>query len=123
MRVGVTNPCPKGLMGSYVQKEVQQMSEITSAYESVMVISLKLNDEEIKSVVEKFKTLISENATLDNVDEWGKRRLAYQINKESEAYYVLFSFTSNADFPAELDRRYKITDGVLRSMIIKKDEK
>lgn len=99
------------------------MSEITSAYESVMVISLKLNDEEIKSVVEKFKALISENATLDNVDEWGKRRLAYQINKESEAYYVLFSFTSNAEFPAELDRRYKITDGVLRSMIIKKDEK
>lgn len=99
------------------------MSEITSAYESVMVISLKLNDEEIQSLIEKFKALISENATLDSVDEWGKRRLAYQINKESEAYYVLFSFTSTAEFPAELDRRYKITDGILRSMIIKKDEK
>jgi small subunit ribosomal protein S6 len=44
------------------------------------------------------------------------------INKESEGYYVLFNFTSNADFPAELDRRYKITDGVLRTLIIKKDE-
>lgn len=99
------------------------MSEITSAYESVMVISLRLNDEEIQSLIEKFKALISENATLNDVDEWGKRRLAYQINKESEAYYVLFSFTSTAEFPAELDRRYKITDGILRSMIIKKDEK
>lgn len=99
------------------------MSEVTSAYESVMVISLRLNDEGIQSLIEKFKALISENATLDSVDEWGKRRLAYQINKESEAYYVLFSFTSTAEFPAELDRRYKITDGILRSMIIKKDEK
>lgn len=99
------------------------MSEVTSAYESVMVISLRLNDEGIQSLIERFKALISENATLDSVDEWGKRRLAYQINKESEAYYVLFSFTSTAEFPAELDRRYKITDGILRSMIIKKDEK
>lgn len=98
------------------------MSEITSAYESVMVISLKLGDEGIQALIEKFKALISENATLDSVDEWGKRRLAYQINKESEAYYVLFNFTSTADFPAELDRRYKITDGVLRTLIIKKDE-
>lgn len=97
------------------------MAEITNAYESVMVISLKLGDDGIAALIEKFKNLISENATLDSVDEWGKRRLAYQINKESEAYYVLFNFTSNADFPAELDRRYKITDGVLRSLIIKKE--
>lgn len=97
------------------------MAEITNAYESVMVISLKLGDDGIAALIEKFKNLISENATLDSVDEWGKRRLAYQINKESEGYYVLFNFTSNADFPAELDRRYKITDGVLRTLIIKKE--
>lgn len=97
------------------------MSETISAYESVLVISMKLGEEGIKALIEKFKTLISENATLDSVDEWGKRRLAYVINKEAEAYYVLFNFTSEADFPAELDRRYKITDGVLRSLIIKKD--
>jgi len=97
------------------------MSETMSTYESVLVISMKLGDEGIQSLIEKFKNLISENATLDSVDEWGKRRLAYMINKEAEAYYVLFNFTSEADFPAELDRRYKITDGVLRSLIVKKE--
>lgn len=97
------------------------MSETISAYESVLVISLKLGEEGIQSLIEKFKALISENATLDSVDEWGKRRLAYLINKEAEGYYVLFNFTSEAEFPAELDRRYKITDGVLRSLIVKKD--
>ena len=98
------------------------MSEIMSKYESVLVVSMKLGEEGIQNLIEKFKTLIEKNATLDTVDEWGKRRLAYMINKESEGYYVLFNFTSNADFPAELDRRYKITDGVLRTLIIKKDE-
>lgn len=93
-----------------------------SKYESVLVISMKLGEEGIQKLIEKFKALIEKNATLDTVDEWGKRRLAYMINKESEGYYVLFNFTSNADFPAELDRRYKITDGVLRTLIIKKDE-
>lgn len=90
-------------------------------YESVMVISTKLGDDGIAALIERFKGLIEKNATLDGVDEWGKRRLAYQINKESEGYYVLFNFTSEADFPAELDRIYKITDGVLRSLIIKKE--
>ncbi len=99
------------------------MSETTSAYESVLVISLKLGDEGIQKVIEKFKSVIERHATLDGVDEWGRRRLAYQINKETEGYYVLFNFTSTAEFPAELDRRYKIADGVLRSLIIKKEEK
>ena len=59
---------------------------------------------------------------ISEVDEWGKRKLAYLINKEAEGYYVLINFESNAEFPAELDRIYKITDGVLRSMIIKKED-
>lgn len=105
--------CPKG--------GATKMSETMGAYESVLVISLKLGEEGIQSLIERFKALISENATLDSVDEWGKRRLAYLINKEAEGYYVLFNFTSEAEFPAELDRRYKITDGVLRSLIVKKD--
>ncbi|MCQ4021506.1 MULTISPECIES: 30S ribosomal protein S6 [unclassified Ruminococcus] len=95
---------------------------VVSSYESVMVISTKLGDEAIAEMVEKFKALIERHATLESVDEWGKRRLAYLINKESEGYYVLFNFKSTAEFPAELDRRYKITDGILRSLIIKKDE-
>ena len=94
---------------------------VTANYETVMIISMKKGEEGIQAIVEKFKTLIENNATLKNVDEWGKRKLAYLINKESEGYYVLMNFESTAEFPAELDRRFKITDGVIRSLIIKKD--
>lgn len=87
-------------------------------YESMFVISTKQDEEAIKATVEKFSALISANGTLVSVDEWGKRKLAYLINKEAEGYYVLFTFESDAAFPAELDRVSKITDGVLRSMII-----
>lgn len=98
------------------------MANVKSSYETVVVISMKLGDEGVAAMVQKFKDLITNNATLDSVDEWGKRRLAYLINKEAEGYYVLFNFTSDADFPAELDRIYKITDGILRSLIIKKED-
>ena len=95
---------------------------VKANYETVMIFSLKQGEEGIQALIEKFKALIEKNATLQNVDEWGKRRLAYLINKESEGYYVLMNFESSAEFPAELDRIFKITDGVLRSMIIKKGE-
>jgi len=95
---------------------------VKANYETVMIFSLKQGEEGIQALIEKFKALIEKNATLQNVDEWGKRRLAYLINKESEGYYVLMNFESGAEFPAELDRIFKITDGVLRSMIIKKGE-
>lgn len=95
---------------------------VKANYETVMVISMKQGEEGIQAIVEKFKALIEKHGTLLNVDEWGKRRLAYLINKESEGYYVLMTFESEAEFPAELDRIYKITDGVIRSLIIKKGE-
>ncbi len=95
---------------------------VKANYETVMIFSLKQGEEGIQALIEKFKALVEKNATLQNVDEWGKRRLAYLINKESEGYYVLMNFESTAEFPAELDRIFKITDGVLRSMIIKKGE-
>lgn len=95
---------------------------VTANYETVMIISMKQGEEGIQAIIEKFKDLIEKNATLKNVDEWGKRKLAYLINKESEGYYVLFDFESTAEFPAELDRRYKITEGVMRSLIIKKED-
>lgn len=95
---------------------------VKANYETIMVLSVKDGDEAVQALVEKFKALIEKNATLQSIDEWGKRKLAYLINKESEGYYVLVNFESEAEFPAELDRIYKITDGVLRSLIIKKDE-
>ena len=94
---------------------------VTANYETVMIVSMNKGEEGIQAIVEKFKALIEKHATLKNVDEWGKRKLAYLINKESEGYYVLFDFESEAEFPAELDRIYKITEGVMRSMIIKKE--
>lgn len=97
------------------------MSNVKAAYETVVVFSLKNGEEAVSALVQKFKELIEKNAVLDSVDEWGKRKLAYLINKESEGYYVLFNFTSESDFPAELDRIYKITDGILRSLIVRKE--
>ena len=94
---------------------------VINSYEAVIVISLKPGEEGIAETIAKFKDMVSKNGTLENVDEWGKRRLAYEINKETEAYYVLFDFKSEAEFPAEFDRVLMITDGVLRSMIIKKE--
>ena len=91
-------------------------------YETVMVFSMKQGEDGIQALIEKFKALIERHATLQSVDEWGKRKLAYLINKESEGYYVLMNFESEAEFPAELDRIYKITDGVIRSLIIRKPE-
>ncbi|MBQ6570329.1 MAG: 30S ribosomal protein S6 [Clostridia bacterium] len=90
-------------------------------YESVLVASVKNGEEAAEAIVNKFKELIEANATLESVDVWGKRKLAYLINKEPEGYYVLFNFECGAEFPAELDRVYNITDGVLRSLIIKKE--
>ena len=91
-------------------------------YETVMVFSMKQGEDGIHALIEKFKALIEKHATLQSVDEWGKRKLAYLINKEAEGYYVLMNFESEAEFPAELDRIYKITDGVIRSLIIRKPE-
>ena len=97
------------------------MSDVKYSYETVFILSTKLGDEGTASTIQKFKDLIAANGAIGNVDEWGKRRLAYPINKEEEGYYTLISFTSAPGFTAELDRVYNITDGVLRSLIVKKD--
>ncbi len=95
------------------------MAKLGEKYEAMVVLSVKANDEEqIKALVEKFSNLIKNNGTLEGVDEWGKRKLAYDINYESEGYYVLYNFESKPDFPAELERVISITDGVLRSMVV-----
>lgn len=98
------------------------MAKQSGHYETVMVLNTKLGEEALQALVEKFKALIEQNGTINNVDVWGKRRLAYLIEDETEGYYVLVDFTSKPDFPAELDRVYKITDGVLRSLITAKQD-
>ena len=96
------------------------MAKLSEKYEAIIVFSLKKTEDEIKALTAKFADLIKANGTLTNIDEWGKRKLAYAIEDETEGYYMLVEFTSAPEFPAELDRIYKITDGVLRSMIIAK---
>ena len=91
-------------------------------YEIVMVFSLSKGDEAVEKLKAKFTDLISKNGTVGEVDEWGKRKLAYPINYETEGYYVVMDFESDEAFPAELDRVIHITDGVLRSLIIAKGE-
>ena len=93
---------------------------VANKYEAMMVFSVTGGEDAVKALTEKFTALIASNGTLENVDEWGKRKLAYLINDEAEGYYVLANFESDANFPAEFERVAKITDGVLRAMVIKK---
>ena len=83
----------------------------------MVVFSVSAGDDNVKGLVEKFKTLIENNGTVEEVNEWGKRKLAYEIDDQTEGYYVLYTFESKPDFPAEFERVLKITDGVMRSMI------
>ena len=92
------------------------MEKKTCFYEALFVVSGALSEEDAKSVQDKFTTLIADNGKLIAVNEWGKRRLAYPINKVSDGYYVLASFESAPEFPLELERLMGINDAILRSM-------
>ena len=98
------------------------MAKTTEKYELMYIINPNLSEEETAAVVEKFKALVEQNGTLEEMEEMGKRTLAYKINYISEGYYVLVKFTSGPDFPAELDRVLGITDGILRSLITRRPE-
>ena len=93
---------------------------MANSYETMLVFSVANGDENVAALVEKFKALIEANGTIESVDEWGKRKLAYPINYETEGYYMLINFTCEPEFPAELDRIVKITEGVIRSLTVKK---
>lgn len=98
------------------------MAKLSGNYEVVYILNPNLGEEATAAMVAKFKTLVEENGTLAEIDEWGKRHLAYPINDLNEGYYVLMTFSSKPEFPHELDRILRITDGVMRSMIVSKDE-
>ena len=93
------------------------MAKTTEKYELMYIITPELSEEDTAAVVEKFKSLIEQNGTLDETELIGKRKLAYHINFFTEGYYVLVRFTSKPDFPKELDRVLGITDSVIRSLI------
>ena len=92
------------------------MAKITGKYAVLYIIDATLGEEGIAALVEKFKAMVEAEGTLTNIDERGKRRLAYPINDMTEGYYVLMNFETNPAFPAELERVMKITEGVMRSL-------
>ena len=98
------------------------MENVINKYETIFVIDTAIGEEAIASLVAKFKDLIAANGTVDNVDEWGKRRLAYEIDHKREGYYTLIEFSSQAEFIAELERIYGITDGIIRNIVIRKEQ-
>ena len=97
------------------------MAKVTANYEVVMIIDPAQGEEGIAALTEKFKTLVEKNASEVVADDWGQRKLAYAINDVTEGRYFLISFTCAPEFPKELDRVLRITDGVIRSMIVCKD--
>ena len=98
------------------------MAKITGKYEVLYIIDPVKGEEGIQALVEKFKAMVEEHGTLTSIDEWGKRRLAYPINDQPEGYYVLMTMETKPEFPAELDRVFKITDGIMRGMITAVEE-
>jgi small subunit ribosomal protein S6 len=94
------------------------MEKNNGSYEVLFVVDLTPGEEAVKALVEKFTSLIAANGTVNEVNEWGKRRLAYPINDMNDGYYVLVKFTAPTEFPAELERIFKITDGIMRSMVL-----
>ena len=98
------------------------MAKLSGNYEVVYILDPNLGEENTAAMVAKFKTLVENNGTLAEIDEWGKRRLAYPLNDLNDGYYVLMTFSAKPEFPRELDRILRITDGVMRSLIVSKDE-
>jgi small subunit ribosomal protein S6 len=99
------------------------MEKKICSYETLFAVSGNLNEEDCKALVEKFVNLVKENSTDVEVNEWGKRRLAYPINYVTEGYYVLVNFKSEPTFPLELERVFGITEGIIRYMTLANEEK
>jgi len=99
------------------------MEKIKNSYETLFIVDSDLGEEAVRALIDKFTSLIAANGEIEKIDEWGKRRLAYPINDKPEGYYVLVNHKAEADFPAELERVFGITDGIMRSMVIRLDEK
>lgn len=91
-------------------------------YESVIIINPNLEAESIKALIEKFSNLINSNGTVNSVEEVGKKKLAYEIKKNKEGYYVVFKFESKPEAIAELERIYRITDEVIKFIVVKEEE-
>ena len=91
-------------------------------YELAVVVSAKIEDDERAQVIEKVKALIERfGGQISDVDEWGKKRLAYEVQKMREGFYYFIQFEADATCPAEVERHVRIMDNVMRYLVVKKE--
>ena len=91
-------------------------------YESVIIINPNLEEEAIKALIEKISNLINTDGKVNSVEEIGKKKLAYEIKKNKEGFYVIFKFEANPELITELERVYRITDEVIKFIVVKEEE-
>jgi len=90
-------------------------------YESVIIVNPNVEEAGLKALEEKFTGLINENGKVESVENMGKKKLAYEIKKNQEGTYMLFNFEANPDSIAELERVYRITDDIIKFIVVKKE--
>jgi small subunit ribosomal protein S6 len=93
-----------------------------SKYETLYILDPELDEEARNSIIERLKGIVEEAGEVESIDEWGTRKLAYEINKKNEGYYVKMNFSAGPEVPRELTRIFRITEGVIRHLIVKEDE-
>lgn len=98
------------------------MEKKNAAYETLFIVDLDLGEDGVRAMIDKFLGMIGEAGEISETAEWGKRHLAYPINDKNEGFYVLVNYSAPAEFPAELERVFKITEGIMRSMTIRLGE-
>ncbi|MFT9494933.1 30S ribosomal protein S6 [Anaerosolibacter sp.] len=92
-------------------------------YETMFILKSNLEEEKRNELINKFKSIIETDGQITSVDEWGNRKLAYEINKLNDGYYVLINFMAGTELPKELDRNFKISDDVIRHLIVNLEDK
>ena len=97
--------------------------KILNSYETIFIIDATLDEETVTALKDKFTTLIEQNGELESVDEWGKRRFAYEIQKMKEGFYYFIQFEAESSAPAEIESRIRIMDNVLRYLVVKNETK
>ena len=95
------------------------MEKVINSYESLFIVNVTKGDEALDATVNKFVSLIEANAEVIDVAKWGKRRLAYPIDDMPEGYYVVVTYKTSSEFPAEFERLCYIDETVMRSMTVK----
>ena len=108
---------------SKIENTQKDIEEIKKDWErSVVIVNPNLEEESVKSLINKFSDLINTDGKVDSVEELGKKKLAYEIKKQKEAYYLIFKFEANPELISELERNYRITDEVIKFIVVKEEE-